>query len=531
MFFIYTMKTPFIYQKYIAHKLKDLSGESLRRATILCNAISITFAFSLLYIPITFITGFVVARYTVYFSSALMMVLFLCLKGSTLRIITPFFILSVWLMTLVPIYYSGGPVSLVLPWLMLVPILSLVLLSKKWQFVWLGIPILSPFIFFVVPQPQSIWVYISPWPAIYNSTLFVGLALMVYLLVNTFKLQQHNLLLHSEKHNEELRATEEELRQSMEELSATRDTLSEQNLLITDRQVKTNNYLLTLIDLTTCKGILEGNLQAAYSQILSDTSNSLGCTRISIWRHNDSGSYIECVSLFDVAVTNPITGTKLYEADYAPYFKVVLSESIINAEDAGTHEATSCFTESYLKPLDIYSLLDVPYYEDGKFEGVICCEQQHSFRVWDQEDIIFVKSVADLLSLAMDSSLRKQAEMEIASQKEKILQQHEALIQYAADISASNESLESKVQERTSVLNEQNQKLTEYAFVNAHLLRGPLCRIMGLSELIKSEKCADEISKLAIMLDSSVKELDDVVRKITAILYQGRILDRDAIKN
>ena len=121
--------------------------------------------------------------------------------------------------------------------------------------------------------------------------------------------------------------------------------------------------------------------------------------------------------------------------------------------------------------------------------------------------------------------------MEIASQKEKILQQHEALVQYAADISASNESLESKVQERTRVLNEQNQKLTEYAFVNAHLLRGPLCRIMGLSELIKSEKCADEIPKLAILLDSSVQELDEVVRKITAILDQGRILDRDAIKN
>ena len=525
------MKAPIIYQKHIDHKLKDLSGESLRRASILCNAITITFSFSLLYIPITFITGFVVARYTVYLSSVLMMVLFLSLKGSTLRIIAPFFILFVWLMTLVLIYYSGGTVSLVLPWLMLVPILSLVLLSKKWQFVWLGISVLSPFIFFVVPEPQSIWVYISPWPAFYNSTLFVGLALMVYLLVKTFKLQQHNLLLHSEKHNEELRATEEELRQSMEELSATRDTLSEQNLLITHRQVKTNNYLLTLIDLTTCKGILEGNLQVAYSQILSVTSKALGCTRISIWRHNDTGSYIECVSLFDVAETNPVAGTKLYEPDYAPYFNVVLSESIINAEDARTHEATSCFTESYLKPLDIYSLLDVPYYEDGKFEGVICCEQQHSFRVWDQEDIIFIKSIADLLSLAMDSSLRKQTEMEIASQKEKILQQHEALVQYAADISASNESLESKVQERTRVLNEQNQKLTEYAFVNAHLLRGPLCRIMGLSELIKSEKCADEIPKLAILLDSSVQELDEVVRKITAILDQGRILDRDAIKN
>ena len=526
---LYTMKTSVIYRKYIEHKLKGLSGESLHRASILCNSIAITFAFSLLYIPVTFITGFVVARYTMFFSTVLMIVLFLSLRGFTLRIIAPLFILSVWLMTLVLIYYSGGMVSLVLPWLMLVPILSLVLLSKEWQLVLLGISVLSPFIFFIVPEPHWNWVYISPWPVIYNSTLFVVLTLMVYLLVKAFKLQQHSLLAQSEKQNDGLRATKEELRLSMEELSATRDILSEQNLLITDRQKKTNNYLLMLIDLTTCKGILEGNLQAAYSQILSSTSQALG-SRISIWRHNDIGRYIECVGLFDVVETNLIAGIKLYESDYAPYFKAVLSKSIIDAADAQIHEATSCFTESYLKPLDIYSLLDVPYYENGKFEGVICCEHQHSVRVWDQEDIIFVKSVADLLSMAMDSSLRKQAEMEIALQRKKIIKQHEELIQYAADISAINESLESKVQERTSVLNEQNQKLTEYAFVNAHLLRGPLCRIMGLSELIKIEKCADEIPKMAIMLDYSVKELDDVVQKITTILYQGRILDRDSIK-
>ena len=44
---------------------------------------------------------------------------------------------------------------------------------------------------------------------------------------------------------------------------------------------------------------------------------------------------------------------ELHKKDYEPYFKALITDPIIVAEDALTHPATTCFTESYLKPLGI----------------------------------------------------------------------------------------------------------------------------------------------------------------------------------
>jgi light-regulated signal transduction histidine kinase (bacteriophytochrome) len=40
------------------------------------------------------------------------------------------------------------------------------------------------------------------------------------------------------------------------------------------------------------------------------------------------------------------------------------------------------------------------------------------------------------------------------------------------------------VRERTHELEVQNEKLTEYDFINSHLLRAPLARILGLADLL-----------------------------------------------
>src|SRR6185369_17055008 len=51
------------------------------------------------------------------------------------------------------------------------------------------------------------------------------------------------------------------------------------------------------------------------------------------------------------------------------------------------------------------------------------------------------------------------------------------------ELNALNHNLEALVSQRTSELEEQNEKLKNYAFFNAHLLRGPFCRVQGLIHL------------------------------------------------
>lgn len=89
-----------------------------------------------------------------------------------------------------------------------------------------------------------------------------------------------------------------------------------------------------------------------------------------------------------------------------------------------------------------------------------------------------------------------------------------------------NKSLETKVEIRTRLLREQNSKLVEYAFVNAHVLRAPVSRILGLVHLlVKSE--ANQDKEIINHLEESSKELDEVVRNLSITLREAKEEDKN----
>jgi signal transduction histidine kinase len=81
-----------------------------------------------------------------------------------------------------------------------------------------------------------------------------------------------------------------------------------------------------------------------------------------------------------------------------------------------------------------------------------------------------------------------------------------------------NENLEHLVQERTTKISSQLAKITEYAHINSHEVRGPLARIMGLIKLINATKDIHEIIPLINKLEQSANELDEIVRKMNGLL-------------
>ncbi|HPH45616.1 MAG TPA: hypothetical protein PLJ60_01475 [Chryseolinea sp.] len=81
-----------------------------------------------------------------------------------------------------------------------------------------------------------------------------------------------------------------------------------------------------------------------------------------------------------------------------------------------------------------------------------------------------------------------------------------------------NKSLESKVTERTLKLEEQNLKLREHAFYNAHLLRGPFCRVQGLIQLQGLVRSDTEKNEIESMLKYSIEELEGRIREIQKIV-------------
>jgi len=87
------------------------------------------------------------------------------------------------------------------------------------------------------------------------------------------------------------------------------------------------------------------------------------------------------------------------------------------------------------------------------------------------------------------------------------------------ELKGLNQNLEALVSHRTLELEEQYDKLQQHAFFNAHLLRGPFCRVKGLiylKALTKEESI--EQKDINMRLTESIEELDARIQEIQKLV-------------
>lgn len=63
-------------------------------------------------------------------------------------------------------------------------------------------------------------------------------------------------------------------------------------------------------------------------------------------------------------------------------------------------------------------------------------------------------------------------------------------------------------------IEEQNKKFKEIAWIQSHMVRAPLARVMGLLDLLKNQRPGDEMDILIEHLTNSARDLDSVIVKI-----------------
>ncbi len=125
--------------------------------------------------------------------------------------------------------------------------------------------------------------------------------------------------------------------------------------------------------------------------------------------------------------------------------------------------------------------------------------------------------------------MMKQKNHEIEEQAILLKKQADELRATNIEVNSMNQMLEDKVRDRTTKILAQNEKLKEYAFSNAHLVRAPLARILGLVELLmNSELTEDQRQEFRSNLQSSALELDQVIRRVSDVLSEEKIKDQIA---
>lgn len=91
--------------------------------------------------------------------------------------------------------------------------------------------------------------------------------------------------------------------------------------------------------------------------------------------------------------------------------------------------------------------------------------------------------------------------------------QNEELVQSQENLYQLNTHLESLVEARTQEVIKRNEQLIKYTYANAHHLRGPVARVLGLIQLSKMDTTLD-FPFIFQKVEEQVFEIDEVIRGI-----------------
>lgn len=257
-----------------------------------------------------------------------------------------------------------------------------------------------------------------------------------------------------------------------------------------------------------------GSLNHSIEVLCREMTKLFNVSRASIWEYVPGTGDIRCMKLYGRELNIFSDGAVLSEVNYPNYFKELKLERIIDADDARKDPRTNEFAEAYLVPLKIVSMLDTPFFYNGRLGGVICLESFEE-RKWTMEEKLLSRSLGDLCTIALVQNQLHHALTTIEMQKE--------------EISEINHSLEKRVVERTSALERQNDILIEYSFISSHLLRGPICTLKGLVSLMRMEEMKGDRDLLINKMEEPILQLDGLSVKMKKALNKGEYVDRDTL--
>ena len=135
--------------------------------------------------------------------------------------------------------------------------------------------------------------------------------------------------------------------------------------------------------------------------------------------------------------------------------------------------------------------------------------------------LIFQSIIAknDALNRKLVKELKEKSE-EIESQNDELLRSHE-------ELNRINSNLEKLVEEKTESIRLQQEKLLKYAHSNAHHVRGPIARLLGLIQLLKIDRQAN-YTWFFKKVEHEAKDIDEITRSISHDLDEAGIHSEDA---
>lgn len=178
-----------------------------------------------------------------------------------------------------------------------------------------------------------------------------------------------------------------------------------------NRSKKVRVHNETLKKLTSQSYSNKDAFTSILKNILKVASTNCSIDRVSYWSYMPEG--LQCESLYYLQSDRYEKNFYLSPVQYPSYFKYIESGSQIVASNVYNNHITQELCLDYFPKNNIKSLLDTPIFLNGKIFGILCFEKIDLAVEWDNEDINFARSIADLIAIALESQMRIEAEKKL----------------------------------------------------------------------------------------------------------------------
>jgi len=436
--------------------------------------------------------------------------------GYSFRLFAKFYLLLYWVAIFAYGCVTGGLSAPGLPWLTLIPVISFITLTKKETKAWLAITLLTYLSFYLFGHILVIDSFGGDLH--WNLISYMLLLIVTFYFVRSF----HTILINKNFQLDELNKM---LRENHNMLTRQNDEINEQYQIILDQNAKLEieqenikkrnerleTFLDQMLDIGRREEFYNGDLLYSIEIVQECLLAHLEVDRVSVWEYDQRDDQLKLINeTFRKNFRERPDNYPLLRSDYPKYFEQLEAGVVLSIEDVLNNSSTSELHDYFLE-YGFNALLDCPYFIDGKFAGVICCESL-AFKKWCPEEVIFVRSMADELCLSFRATQRKKYQEDLKKQQKEIVK--------------LNQQLEAKVQMRTQALKAKNEKLKDFAYMNSHKIRGPVCRLLGLKELLKLE--ANEINNpLHDHMMIVIEELNEITIEAGAMIEQSIEMDRN----
>ena len=164
----------------------------------------------------------------------------------------------------------------------------------------------------------------------------------------------------------------------------------------------------TLRELARQKPLFAGDLKAALPAISEAAAQTLGLSRASIWLFEQGRSELACVECYPQSL-DPEAAAPCIQPP-ADYLGLLEKERVVSVADG--HRQGSFFRQcgGVRKDTGQLAFLEAAIMLGGKLKGVACFKSDGPQRQWRQDEQNFAASIADFVSLALETFERLQAQ-------------------------------------------------------------------------------------------------------------------------